>query len=320
MGLLWAVVVGAAHGQEHLVQPHPAMACIGVADAASSEMPEYPFGLFKHGIEGEVRIQLTFVAPDTAPNVKVIAAPDDSSFEESVLKHVKHLRVPCAHASDLPFVLVRQYAFKKDSRQTFVLDDDRERAQKQQEMLSCLRHRTGLKIPKYSSAARRENVQGAVLVTYRFTSATEPPSFTVTAPQELELLQEATKRWFVGMSMPCYDGEPFHGHVIYKYQLEGDAYGFKPDISFKEMLALSSKSRLASLPRSSVDMSCPFDVRLTYFMPHQPNSVSQVGDSDARRKPLLDWFADLLLQLPKDADWTVFGDSTTFQVPCYQFK
>lgn len=320
MGLLWAGLVGAAHGQEYLDQSHPAAACIAMAEAGAPDLPEYPFGLYKEGVEGKVQVQLTFVAPDKAPDVKVIKAADDSSFEASVLLHVKQLRVPCAQASDLPFVLVRDYEFKKDSRQTFVLNNDLERAKKQEVLLSCLKHRTGLKVPKYSSAARREEVQGSVLVAYRFTSANEPPSFTVTAPPELALLQEATQEWFAGMRMPCYEGEPFHGRVVYRYKFEGDAYGFKPGISFKEMLALSSKSRLAALPSSSVDMACPFDVRLTYFMPYRPNTVRQVGDSDARRKPLLDWFADLLLQLPKDAEWKVFGDSTTFQVPCYQFK
>lgn len=320
MGLLWAVMAGAAVGQEHLDQPHPAMACLGVPDAKLGELPEYPFELFKRGTEGKVKVQLTFVAHDQAPTIKVIDAPDDSSFEESVRLHAAHLRVPCAQASDLPFVLTRNYEFKKDSRQIFVLDDDAERSKQRKEILSCLEHRTGAKAPKFPLGARRADVQGSVLVSYRFSGGDEAASFTVTAPPELDLLRDATQDWFAGMRLPCFKGVPFHGRIIYRFVLEGDAYGFKPGISFKDVLALSSKSRLATLPGSSVEMGCPFDVRLTYFMPYRSNVVRQVGDTDVRRKPLLDWFADLLLQMPKDTGWAVFGDSTTFQVPCYQFK
>lgn len=320
MGLLWAVMAGSAWGQVHLDQPHPAMACLGVPDAKLGELPEYPFELFKGDVEGRVKVQLTFTAPDQAPTVKVIEAPNNPNFEVSVRQHVKHLRVPCAQAQDLPFVLVRNYEFKKDSRQTFVLDDDVARSKQRKETLSCLEHRTGWVHPKYPVEASRRGMQGSVLVSYRFTSANEAPSFVVTAPPELAPLKESTQSWFGGMRLPCYDGTPFHGNVIYRFVMEGEAYGFKPDVTFQHFVALSSKSRRAALPSTSVEMGCPFDVRLTYFMPHRPNVVRQVGDTDVRRKPLLDWFADLLLQMPKDTGWAVFGDTAAFQVPCYEFK
>ncbi|MDZ7812305.1 MAG: hypothetical protein U5L74_03965 [Ideonella sp.] len=296
------------------------MACIGMGEPSASDLPDYPFAPFKSGIEGKVRVQLTFTAPDQAPTLKVLLAPDDAEFEVSVRQHAKGLRVPCAKVEDLPFVLVRDYEFKKDSRKVFALDEDAERIKARRETLSCLRHATGPTRPELPSEARRKEVQGTVLVSYRFNSATEAPSFTVTAPRDLAPLRRAIEEWFGGMRLPCYDGIPVHGTVLYRFTFEGDAYGFKPGIAFKDFLALSSKSRLATLPRSSVDMACPFDVRLTYLMPHLPNRVHQVGNTDPRRKPLLDWFSALQLDLPKETSSSIFGDSTTFEVPCYSFK
>lgn len=63
-------------------------------------------------------------------------------------------------------------------------------------------------------------------------------------------------------------------------------------------------------------MSCPFDLRLHYRQPAMPNVVGEVGSHDPARRALIDWLAGTEIEAPARTLNSIFGDSTTIQVPC----
>ena len=119
--------------------------------------------------------------------------------------------------------------------------------------------------------------------------------------------------------MPCLPpGAPaFDASISYVFKIEGTAYGFKPGLSLKQLLALDGAEHRQQLPRDSTAMACPFDVQLTYQRPAVANRVAQVGDWRAERKPLLDWLAGVTLNLDATQQRTLFGDTALVTIPCY---
>lgn len=115
------------------------------------------------------------------------------------------------------------------------------------------------------------------------------------------------------------------------YEAE-QAFRFMPDelqplvmrrlqFSLEELLAMSASSEALDADFDLDSMACPFSLSLQLRRPTLPNPVFQVGPTDIRRQPLLEW---LSVWTPRystaQAQRHLFNTALRVEVPCGRLK
>lgn len=326
LGWLLAVPVAA---QQVTLEPSAAVACMTPA-ADARGVPEYPFVAFKSGHKGRVRVVLSFTSPDTHPAVKVTEHEGDDSFVDAVKAHVRQFRVPCHDGGELPVRLTFDFQFRPDDREVFSSGPIDADAAARNEQLACMVHESGRKAPRYPDRALGAAVQGRVVALLRFEAPDQAPLAEVytradaqsssTSRQAAEMLSEPIAAWVKGYRLPCLQGRPISTTVIFVYRDERDAYGFKPNMTLMNLLPAVRNIKLQRLAFDFNRMACPFDVAMTYYQPHLPNRVLEIGTHDPSRRPFLDWLRQSVLDLPEPTLDSVFADTARFTVPCMKIN
>lgn len=303
-----------AQAQATLV-PSKALGCLTPAEDHRG-LPDYPFNAFKAGERGRVSVELVFSKADARPEVNVLSSEGDETFVDSVERHVKAWRVPCLSEVGGTARLQFDFVFKPDDRKVHSAKpvDAEDAARKS--MLACVKHLDGSKSPEYPASALRRNVQGRVWAELRYESADRAPVATFHARPSATTLVDEVQSWVSGLRMPCHQGVPVVARAVFEFHEEGRRFGFMPGTGFRFILsAMRAEDRLA-MPPDTTAMSCPFDVRLTYLRPDQPNKAMEVGSHDPARRPLLEWLRQAQFAIPDASLDAVYGDQVTFQVPC----
>jgi hypothetical protein len=298
--------------------PSPALRCLNTGPAME---PEYPFAPWKKGEGGRVLVEMSFTGRTLAPAVKVIENTGDPELATAVRAHVREFRVPCLEDAQIPLRLQQEYVFTPDQRRAqwttpADLDDPVRR-----EQLACVAATDGSKHPTYPDWARRIEAEGNVLAVMKFTAPDQPPEAVLhyhsRTTRELSASVEA---WVQRLRMPCLKAAPVSASYTFMFRMEG-----KPPVGFRNISFMQFLRTVKGLDkqRASFDtqaMGCPFDIRLRYFQPYLPNSVGQLGETDSRRQPLLDWLSTLTLDINGRAMDAAIGDSATLTVPCLKLQ
>jgi hypothetical protein len=323
---LVAAVLGAAlplqaNEPTHELTLTPSLAsCLSPA-AAERGTPEYPDELWTEGRRGLVMVELAFAGPDQPAEVRIRANDGGPEFVESVRRHVRALRLPCAVGGEALARVRLNFVFNPVDRKRFateLVDPDTEAAQRQ---LACVVNRAG-KAPDYPMAARRAHVQGRVRVEMSFFNAHDPPKLTIHARRASRELLPAVRDWVEAFRMPCHAGEPVVAWRTLIFRFEGDTrYGFKN----KQLKLLEFLGGIRDIENKRADfdfdtMGCPFDVRLQYLQPKLRNVVTQVSVPMLSRQPLLHWLAAAELKLDELSQDAVFADTLLLTVPCGHLK
>jgi hypothetical protein len=90
----------------------------------------------------------------------------------------------------------------------------------------------------------------------------------------------------------------------------------KPELQLAELLRLVKDLKSQQVKFDMRAMSCPFNLRFGPFRPYMQNSVEEVGASDPRRAPLIEWLRNVTLAIPKDMMVTAIGRDSLVAVPC----
>jgi hypothetical protein len=322
----WLLAAGAAMAQQQTtLEPSAAVQCL--SPPAAQRVPEFPFAAYKQHLNGRVQVQLRFTGPTLAPAVTVLAQEGDSSFVDAVRAHVSSFRVPC-HASDQPVDLVFDFHFRPDQPDAPVVAplpvDSADAARAQQ--LQCIENSGGSNLPAYPLEARREGVQGRVLVELRFEAPDKPPlakllpriggDAAAQGRHDTRYFLAPLRTWLAGYRMPCLQGAPVTVTQVYVFVLEGSSFGFKPGLVLRDVLRTVRDIRRQRLQFDFSTMGCPFDVALRYRQPNLPNLAQALGGQHPARQPFLDWLAQVQLDLPDKSLDAVYGDELKFSVPC----
>ncbi len=313
LAIAWAATPALA--QQTTLDESDAVKCLTPAQNVRGA-PEYPFVAYKTGETGRVSVQLAFMAPDAPPQVDLLTTVGDDSFVQSVRSFVEPFRVPCMRGADAPVRLRFDFVFKPDTRQVFVgrpadAGDADRRAK-----LACLQPMGGEALPSYPRAALERAIVGRVIVRFRFDAPDRAPAMEFYARPAARSLQRAVEDWGRKLRMPCLGNEPISLVQVHVFMIAGTAYGFKPGLDFRTLLVLMPVATRAAMPRDTTGMGCPFSVRLWYRQPDLPNHVFQVASQEAAREPFLRWLEGARLDVPEAMLDAIFGDTTTFEVPC----
>jgi hypothetical protein len=320
-GLLLAA--GGAVAQHTSLSPSAAVACLSPPPAERGA-PEYPFEAFKNKLPGDVQVRLRFTGPGLAPQVTVVSQQGDTSFIGAVRSHVATLRLPC-HDGAEPVDLDFSFAFRPDETPLSPVPIDPADTERQRQ-LQCLEHRSGHNMPSYPLAAQMTGVQARIPVQLRFEAPDQPPAVRLLprvggdSPQGgrygTDIFLATLRTWADGYRMPCLSGGPITMLKIFVFRIEGDAWGFKPGVSLRELLPLVRNIRQQRLQFDFSRMQCPFAVRVEYLQPNLPNRVRQIGSPVAARQPFIDWLVQTQFDMPPRSLDAVYGDVLTITVPC----
>ena len=241
-----------------LEQP-PTLTCLTPAPGHRGT-PAYPDEAWRQGLAGRVMVELSFTTPDLRPAMKVLDSAGGRDFLEAVDTHVRTLRLPCLQASDVPALLRLDYVFKPTNRQTpaAVLPDPQQA--ERERLLACLQQpRDGP--PDYPLAARRDGVQGRLVVRLHFTSADGPPEVSVVSRPGSAVFVRPATRWAQNYRLPCYQGAGLRIEVVMIYRFEGDNPGFR-DIGLRRFVGLIRGIQHQRVSFDFNAMACPFELRL----------------------------------------------------------
>lgn len=308
-----------AQAQQFDVAVSDAARCLTVKPGAA-ELPVFPPMQLNRQQGGAVKVQLEFREPDTEPRVTVQQSTGDEAFVQAVREHARDLRVPCLAAGAAPARLVREYVFPADSRPALATRAEDATAPEHREALKCVKHSTGRKSPDYPADALRGGLQGRVVAELRFDAPDRPPVATVHARPSAALFADEVLAWVTRLRMPCHPGGSVKGDWVFTFMLEGQgAYGFT-EVTFRSLLGSTKGIRQQTLAFDTTTMGCPFDVRFTFRRPFTHNQVSELGNSDPARRPLLEWLETVDLELPRKSLDSVYGDTALITVPCLRLN
>jgi hypothetical protein len=278
---------------------------------------QYPPDMLERKDGGTVEVELTFEAPDEAPQVDLVDPGHQAlrRLEQAVRDHVRRFRVPCLKPGSAPVKLRQIYDFVPNDGRKVVASEPRDpKAAQRHALFSCMRHVDKLQRPEYPANARRKDQQGPVLVFLRFTGPDAAPELKVLA-SPARVLEEAVESYVAGLRLPCYDGEPAELNVLYQYKLEGGSRLVIPDTGLAHFLA-GAREPLESAYFDFGGMGCPFDLRVKYMRPYLTNTISELDNTRPQRRPFMDWLSRVTLKLTDKTNSAVLGQTFTVHVPC----
>lgn len=318
----WLALGAAAWAQEAPLTSaqQAALACM-TPDAAGRAALKFPRQPLAYEDGGTVSVELTFTAPDRSPKVEVLPqSPGQAVWDvlvSTVERHVHKFRVPCLASGAEPVTVRQDFVFSVAGDDTAPSNDDWEgdAADKAtQKWQGCLKHVDPKAVLEYSDQDRRLDRQDNIWLALHFDAPDQPPKIEEMASLGTPLVKK-TVAHAQGLRLPCLPvGE--HATLVqnYRYKILGGDRVFLNDAGLVAFLA-----QVKDLPtaRFNLDeMGCPFNVRLYYRMPMQPNLVREIGATDERRQPLMTWLSGLSLKLSGKDNTKVLGESLVISVPC----
>lgn len=304
-----------AAAQERTAEPSDAQRCLRHEQGPQAE-PEYPSAVYNANQGGQVQIELEFKAPDQPPATRVLLHAGGEALLTAVERHVKGLRVPCMTGSQ-PARLRQTYVFQPDRRQVHWSRATDPQAESRERLWGCLTHTSGfLRGLEYPRWARREHLQGRVIVRMQFDAPDAPPKLEVFTREFAKRLGDDVEAWASGYRLPCLEGGPLRTTFTFAFHLvDTERYGFR-DVAFLKFVGSMRGIRQQTVRFDTNEMGCPFDLRLQYRQPQLPNAVGEVGEPVPARRPLLEWLAAAELDLSSPSLNGVWGDFARFTVPC----
>jgi hypothetical protein len=284
--------------------------------------PAYPEKAFEARLGDTVVVDLVFSAPDRAPRVKRVGGPDfEDDFERAVREHARDFRLPCLvrGVSDTPVTLRQTYRFvPTDGRRVFGSTPSDTQAQARSRLVSCVSAPSRTTIA-YPIAARRSEVQGAVIVKLRFEARDRPPVVEVLErPPERgsAALEDEVRKYASKMRLPCLDDQTFDTVFTFHFRLEGAARLVMRDLPLQTLIAGVKGIRAANVYLDLNAMGCPFDVQFALRRPFIDNDVSEIETRNPAREPLLDWLRRVEFVLPPAERNAIHGQPFVVRIPC----
>lgn len=316
--LLLALTASAAQAQQAQQLVASALpACIQHRDGLAA--PTYPPSMLERKDDGEVEVELEFGGPDSAPALRVLTKSHVvGDVLDTVTLFARGLRAPCVRADGPPLRVRQGFVFSANDGRKVATTRARDVADEQrQQQLACLVQADGGKVGSipYPREAAVSGDEGKVLVELTFRAPDRPPEAKVLASGPSRVLRNTVTTHVATLRMPCLSQPPLAMMQLYWFKLDEGARTLIRDLSLVQFLQAAR-----NVPRGVFfdlnQMGCPFDLRVTYYQPHDTNAVRELDVSRSIRQPFLDWLSRLELNLPAARNTEVLGDTFTLSVPC----
>ena len=277
--------------------------------------PEYPEDALRRKEGARIDAEFTFSGPDAAPAVR-FKDDDHRAMQASIEAYSKQLRVPCLAKGDAPVTLKQTFDFVPNDGRKVAWTSPVEPANvRRAAEFKCMTSDAKLR-PDYPMASLRANREGVVVARVRFVAPDQPP--------EVEFLDNGGDAHFVNavrgfttsLRSPCLQGEPLETMFHYGFVIDGNPRPVLNDIDLQQFVATVKKVPAGSAYFDTQLMKCPFDVRITFEQPWEPNIVQELEEDVPARHAFLDWMSQREFNLPPRDSNKLIGQQMVVHVPC----
>jgi hypothetical protein len=108
----------------------------------------------------------------------------------------------------------------------------------------------------------------------RFVAPDKAPISEVLPSTRNRQLRQSVAGFVDGLRMPCLEGAPMDTFVAYKFVLENNDRTILRDMDLIHFLK-NAKNLPVPVEFNFDQMSCPFDVKLSYYRPYNNNGVNR---------------------------------------------
>ena len=314
---LLAASAGVLAAPEATLAPSAAITCLTPVEAERGR-PEYPQEMLRLKESSTVEVELVFKSPGSAPQVNFLNDTHVREFEGPVEAWASKLRMPCMAAGGEPVRLQQDFVFEPNDGRKVVYTAMSDPADaRRRKLLECAvwPHGEGAELT-YPDRAVRDHRQGILVVKARFVGPAQPP--------ELEVVDNGGSTAFIGaarpylerMRIPCMGSDPIDLHMFFDFRIPGSSgpRHVLNDMTLSAYLHLGEPS--TGVYFDTTTMKCPFDVRLKFRQPFEPNGVSELESVVPARHAFLDWLAGVKFNVDPGLAKGLFGQESTLHIPC----
>ncbi|MFG6447520.1 hypothetical protein ACG0Z6_04595 [Roseateles sp. BYS180W] len=323
---LWAVVAGlglasitpATRAQTNaLIDATPPSAAQSLACLErSAAAPQYPKTSRYDHRTGLMRVRLEFKQPDAAPSVEVLANTAAEDMQDQVFAYLKGYRLPCLKASDGSVAAVQEFEFSGMQPASRPLAE----APKREPLCVVMpRH----KAPAIEELGiRTPSAPEITVLALAFAGdGQQAPEVQIIHSTGNKDLEEAAATYVKDYRMPCRKAgdevNVVRQHFVYVPQRSRFYTPKKTDFALAEFLRLTQDFDTVQARFDFNTMSCPFQVRYTYYGPTLPNETKSEGSPNPNRALFLQWLSQRQLAVTTVAmERSLFGEKFTVHVPC----
>lgn len=303
-GSLLAMAVQAAPAEQGAAAPQDLSACL-VRPAVHKGLQQ----LVDAGEVGTVGARLVFSKPDAPPRIEWLADPVSAEVQNELQFYFRDFRLPCMSPAQAPVALTQRIVLTANAAKA----DAARRAPAQGP--DCLTRRMGDFPDRYTTAV------GKALIRLSFERPGAPSSHQVlyASPDfnDRPLIADFAK--LHQLTCPV-QGKAFEAEAIL-IMAGSKRIQFEAPLKFKDFLPLVKDWRKQTFDFDLNAMGCPFDLRWDLRQPHAENGVTELGERNAARAPLLQWLARQTLRTQSAEEYdSVVLEPMTLQVPCGRLK
>ena len=312
-----ALGLGAARAEpptQLALSESPAERCL-FPPSAERAKPVYPQDMLRDKRGASFDAQFSFTGPEAAPQVR-FSGDIDPDFRDSITAYAKQLRVPCMDKSGTPVTLTQGFDFvpndgRKVAWTTPVDSKDAER----RAQFKCVVSNDALR-PEYPRDMLRNGRSGMVVARLRFVAPDQPPQVDILDNAGGQSFARNVLRYTEGMRMPCLQGAAVETTLHYRFLIDGEQRVVLNDIDLRSFLKAIKPVPAGTAYFDTRTMKCPFDVRMTWLRPYEPNVIAELEEDVASRHALLDWMAQREFDVdPKNTN-ALLGQQMVVHIPC----
>ena len=292
----------------------PAERCLfpAVADRAK---PAYPAELLRLKQGASFEAEFVFAGPGTAPDVRFPTDPD-VEYRDAVVAYAKQLRLPCMDKAGAPVTLKQGFDFvPNDGRKVAWTTPAEPLDSQRREQLKCIVSDAEAR-PEYPLDMVRAGRQGTVVARIRFVASDRPPEVEILDNGGGHHFGDNVVRMAATMRMPCLRDAPVEMMMHYRFIIDGASRPVLGDLDLKSFLATVKPVAPGSAFFDTRTMKCPFDVRLTWQQPYEPNLVAELEEDVPARHAFLDWMAQREFNIAARSSNLLLGQQMTVHIPC----
>ncbi|MFL6677900.1 MAG: hypothetical protein ACJ8IK_06125 [Burkholderiaceae bacterium] len=309
--------MGAAHAaspvQLSLAQP-AAERCLSPA-ASDRVQPAYPDESLRRKEGAWIDVELSFPAPDVAPEVRFVGDVP-RSFRDSIEAYAHQLRVPCMAKGGTAVLLKQHFEFiPNDGRKVAWTAPVEPPEARRAAALKCMVD-DPKEMPGYPAESLRSNREGTVVARLRFAAPDKAPDVEFLDNGNDGRFVNAVRPYAATWRMPCLRDEPVEVMLHYTFRIEGNGKHVLNDLDLKSFIAGVKKVPAGSAYFDTKSMKCPFDVRLTFLQPWEPNRVEELEEDVPARHAFLDWMSQRQFDMPARATNPFLGQQMVVHIPC----
>ncbi len=306
----------AAQTQDTMRLPSDRLACLVRPTKLPQAKPQHEYDRRT----GFMRVKLRFTQADAPPQVEMLHAMADPAMQSEVQRYLRGYRLPCLSANDPAVEAVQEFDLATQRVDGEVAPLASETFAKQCVVLPP----EPLTLKSSTYLRKTRNVMRASI---RFEGdGQQAPTVNFAFSNGDASLENLVRNHISRYRMPCRTAtDPVYESTQSFHFYRGDVSRSvlkRDEFTMQEYLASVTDNTKLTGHFDLNTMACPFQVNVMLQQPFLANAITEIGEPNPNRAPLLQWMAKLPLKFMVDKDQAqdLFGTQIKVSLPCSVLK